>query len=831
MGRHNADVSNFYNRTARTQRLLLSEETYEGGIKYTTNPLPEGYSKLLVNFSTRKGSSSLFPRDGITSDGANTAIANWNNIDVPDDPEENEDNTVTYTEPSAPKFHITYTGSWVDYNSIGYNTDVALCCGTPTVTSSGLTYFNLKSGFADLSIQNNNGETVHKIALCADSISAFYIKGTTITSPKDRNLVQVTKQEPIWCVMNGRLYVWGTDDLDDDFVLYRVNFTQATQDAAIKITLEEIIPSKSGNVNTGYNLLKEDPYHFENLDTGTLSIQSQIQMYDEDNEHPKLYYKVGDTVKLVCYYNCDKTKELSYKWHKTTDASLTSEWITLKEGTVTNLGTIELNYTIPDTATTIELVITNPIEEGATTSDSVTASIKIDADLHGGLGLAISDASWDIKLNTCKHMLSTASAIVLWGVKNHENILYSSETNNPEKFLSDNVYQFDEDIIVVKEYLGNLIVITTKKVYLLTLGATQGTNILNSASRITINESIGVQEADYNTVQAVNDIVFFGSDDKFYIIKPVAVSGTYTLKVQEVSIDIADFIDDFEGSIENILYNLYDVTTTKDPEIIDTKSYVEDAKVHVIYKIKMHTKDTERWETWEEIIEHTRYIDIDLVYDTTNKIWFLNIWESNLCMLPYKPINSTKYLFYTITGEINEDKINYKSRQYEFSEANKHDSKDLGYSIMNPIVLNYQYLDTGAREYDQYHNKRYRELDLIMNNRSGQHLTFSLGFKLDGQTRQGSVSYSVEHDTDPTSTTYGVLTYLRQNTDNISIDGRTNLDIWELDSSEFPELDKVKVRFKISGKGYYAQYTLMSKNEEDFELLSHVWVYRPMFAR
>lgn len=86
MGRHNASVSNFYNRTARTQRLLLSEETYEGGIKYTNNPLPEGYSKLLVNFSTRKGSSSLFPRDGIISNGTNTAISNWNNIDVPEDP-------------------------------------------------------------------------------------------------------------------------------------------------------------------------------------------------------------------------------------------------------------------------------------------------------------------------------------------------------------------------------------------------------------------------------------------------------------------------------------------------------------------------------------------------------------------------------------------------------------------------------------------------------------------------------------------------------------------------------------------------------------------------
>lgn len=828
MGRHNADVSNYYNRTARTQRLLLSEETYEGGIKYTTNPLPEGYSKLLVNFSTRKGSSSLFPRDGIISNGTNTAISNWNNIDVPEDPV-HEEGITTFTEPTAPKIHIAYTGSWVDYNDLGHNTDVALCCGNPTVTSDGITYFNLKSGFADLSIQNNNGETTHEIVLCPDTISAFYIRGTTINAPKDRGLVQIVKQEPVYCVMNGRLYVWGTTDLSDGFKLYRIDFKQATENADIKFVPEEIEPNPSGNVNTGYNLLNEDPYHFENTESGALKI-NLLQMYDEDNVYPKQYYRANDKVVLNGFYMGDPLKAYTYKFESRTIAG-NSDWVLIGQGTVSNLGDIACDYTIPDTDTIVKLTITEPLDPGQITSTSVNATLTIEPNSYNSLGFALLDMSQRIDLSTCTHMLATKGAILLWGVKNHENILYSSTTDIPNEFLHKSIYSFDEDIVVIKEYLSNLIVITTKKVYLLNLGIVESGNILQSATLTTINESIGVQEVDYNTVQAVNDIVFFGSDDKFYIIKPVAVSGTYTLKVQEVSIDIADFIDDFDGSIESILYNLYDITTTKDTQIIDTKSYVEDAKVHIIYKIKTHIEDIAYWDTWEEIMTHTRYIDIDLVYDTTNKIWFLNMWESNLCMVPYKPINSTKYLFYTVTGEVTDEKINYKARQYEFSESNKHDTKDLGYSIMNPIVLNYQYLDTGAREYDQYHNKRYRELDLIMNNRSGQHLTFSLGFKLDGQTRQGSVSYSVEHDTDPDSTTYGVLTYIRQNADNISIDGRTNLDIWELDSSEFPELDKVKVRFKISGKGYYAQYTLMSKNEEDFELLSHVWVYRPMFAR
>ena len=65
MGVHSPTISNYYNRTARQQRLLVSEETYSGGINYTENVLKEGYSKLLVNFMLRDSGSSLSPRYGM----------------------------------------------------------------------------------------------------------------------------------------------------------------------------------------------------------------------------------------------------------------------------------------------------------------------------------------------------------------------------------------------------------------------------------------------------------------------------------------------------------------------------------------------------------------------------------------------------------------------------------------------------------------------------------------------------------------------------------------------------------------------------------------------
>jgi hypothetical protein len=57
------------------------------------------------------------------------------------------------------------------------------------------------------------------------------------------------------------------------------------------------------------------------------------------------------------------------------------------------------------------------------------------------------------------------------------------------------------------------------------------------------------------------------------------------------------------------------------------------------------------------------------------------------------------------------------------------------------------------------------------------------------------------------------------------------LDIWELDSSYFPELDKVKARFKISGKGRYPRMRLISLNDKDYELISYGWVFRTQSAR
>jgi hypothetical protein len=54
---------------------------------------------------------------------------------------------------------------------------------------------------------------------------------------------------------------------------------------------------------------------------------------------------------------------------------------------------------------------------------------------------------------------------------------------------------------------------------------------------------------------------------------------------------------------------------------------------------------------------------------------------------------------------------------------------------------------------------------------------------------------------------------------------------WQLDVSSLTEPAVVKVRFKVSGKGYSPRLVLVSLNLVPYELLGFNWVFRTMNAR
>lgn len=157
-------------------------------------------------------------------------------------------------------------------------------------------------------------------------------------------------------------------------------------------------------------------------------------------------------------------------------------------------------------------------------------------------------------------------------------------------------------------------------------------------------------------------------------------------------------------------------------------------------------------------------------------------------------------------------------------------------TILNQIddlfaFKNWQFLDTGYRDINLQTYKRFRELQLQINNIEGQRLYFGMEFTLDGAIRQTYYKYETEQVLDEMDSNYGLLYVEATPYMNMTTPAETILDLWELDQDQFPEVSLWKIRAPISGKGAAPRLRLISRNEYRFELNNINWIYRMMNMR
>ena len=185
----------------------------------------------------------------------------------------------------------------------------------------------------------------------------------------------------------------------------------------------------------------------------------------------------------------------------------------------------------------------------------------------------------------------------------------------------------------------------------------------------------------------------------------------------------------------------------------------------------------------------------------------------------------------------------------------KYSTGSISYAIMELInnqdkymkFKNWQFIDTGYREDNIHLNKRFRELQLQLNNIEGSNLEFSMEFKLNGTTRRRYYMYEVEQVLDENDPDYGLLSIQSTPYSNVilrteSVLNETTLatypeqdveefDTWRLDQSKFPDVNLWRVRMHISGKGQAPRMKLLSRNQAKYELMGLNWVYRVMNMR
>lgn len=144
---------------------------------------------------------------------------------------------------------------------------------------------------------------------------------------------------------------------------------------------------------------------------------------------------------------------------------------------------------------------------------------------------------------------------------------------------------------------------------------------------------------------------------------------------------------------------------------------------------------------------------------------------------------------------------------------------------------NYQFIDTGYRNDELQYKKRYRELQLQINNLDKNNLDFGMEYILDGSPRKLLYKYDTNQIIDEFDPDYGVVyvdtvPYLEVDLDDIDLSNQ-----WTIDQHLIPDISLWKVRISISGKGSAPRFKLYSRNSKRFELLGINWVSKLMHMR
>lgn len=448
-------------------------------------------------------------------------------------------------------------------------------------------------------------------------------------------------------------------------------------------------------------------------------------------------------------------------------------------------------------------------------------------------------------LSTCKGMTTWGQRICVYAPDKALNMLFLSEPNNPAWFpFPRNVSLFSENIIHCVSYLDYLLVFTTDAIYQLTMDSSGDT-----WTERCLQKNLNIQKADIPFIKIIKNMVFFKSNNYFYMVVPSATSTT-GLSIAPISTNIEQFLDNFEEAINEIMVEVYD--NKRDYELVYYKNHVNYKNIYNVYTFKTDVGP---------------YCNVYLIYNIETRYWTIYCIESKSFIDSYKIDVADVNIYMSYTPVVIGDKISDGIQFLKYNE-DRHDfyvhpyltPQDDVNQICNDKMYfkNYQYIDTGYREHESDFKKRFRELQFKLNNYAQVDLTFYTQFMIDGYNRQSDISYEIHQVVDPTDARYGTITYDRvypetmgQHIIGSTILGTTELLeddegryykhnpeetevdklMWKLDNSSFPETVFWKSRFPVSGKGYVPRLKILNMDQESYEILNISWVFRLLYSR
>lgn len=813
-------------RNAHRRRYMTDEDQFSKGMQYTNAPLSDGYAKAIVNFDIKNDGVSLVPRGGL-HDFASQVCDIGLSVDA--------DYFVHHADAT---YVLDYQGK-----------DAALCnyfilCKrnintvAPDISSTKL-MLEHKGHFLTAAYNTSAQNALTGKLLMKPPVTEMH--GLVISNANPRDGIYTSLEGNTYVLVDtttahklGRLIIKFDNQYENSFKWH-----------IEEVTAKEVQPTQA--MNYGYNMLKSQPYTFANAVSATGAIQlTGVLPYDESG-NLLLTARPGTPMVFKLFYkypqaDIDNADKYLVQWEiQDLNSNVDAEVIRKVRGSIeyTPGDTIQLAYTpsftafslivrlykkseitAQDTAWENDTVLQNLVtKDNNLTPNQVTtlASYYLTNNSDTSM-LNIEPVVYD--LGTATGICSWQHRLVMWGVEGAKSTLFVSEINDPSYMpYPNNCDIFDTDIVCAIPYMSALLVFTTTSLYKITIN---DDGLSYKTERI--QDRLNMIPADANTVIAVQNMVYFKSGSYFYMVVPNnslnAASNVQLAPVSRMVEQMFDNLGTVFAKILNELYNLSydDYRPYLSLSLVDYNIQLGNNQIRNIYKVAVESYKSNGT---------VEFFDISLNYDTVLRAWTMYVSQTNYTRdIVYKATvtgeNILVHLYMTastiVANLIQADPLQpYDSVTLDYEEDRKYG--------------NWQFIDTGYRDFQEDLKKRFREVQFCINILSTNVLKFNTAFVVDDIDRVPLYKHSVTQITDPLDVNYGQIFVDRELISEVETPELTEFNTWELDTAAFPDITVHKVRYKVSGKGYGGAVKILSKNEIPFELLHINWVYRIMFAR
>jgi len=871
-----------YNRRRRT---LYTDEPFGLGMQYVTNPLNTGAVKNLINIDLALENEALTPREGIRAFEITQSPISECDPYVSDHLKDKEILRATEITEENGEVYKQIILSEVHSNTTPIGNGKVTCLSNIltglTSEESANNVVNVADESVETTLQNKSlNYNLHCTKPEISTIHDVPLENTDLLTELIGTTLTVDNSTRFYCLMRS------LTGFQQDNVNYPVGdhlmFTEF-DDANKVYKLTKLLPyqaTANDATNGMYNMLLDDPYSFTNLSTSVMFTLMGLYPVDRvtGNAVPLYYTYKNNSYRLKLQYNCtlgEGQSKYLVRWSWSTGSS--SNFDIVKEDiidmeTLSTLPDLYLDWTSNTTACIFRIEVFkwetydqyNPTSreiESVTGFNTIACSVLpvmlTFADQLPDASKVLEYTSYD--LTTAVGMCTWKQRLVMWGPEKATQAIFISEPNNPAWFpYPSGLCAFPDKVIKCVPYLDHLLVFTTTEIYLLTLDATG-----SSWTQASLQKNLHISESDATFIKSIRNMVFYKSNNYFYMIVPSSTTAN-GITVAPITTNIEYLLDHFSTVVESNLQDLYgkSLTVYKTLEYDSQKDYIRlvHFQNYVDYKCVYNVY------TFKDL--DNKYINYYLIYDTTTRTWTSYILESQSLIRPFR-LDTSGYnvyasyvpvILYDDTDQVVSDSIQFLHRNpdrrdfyiypYQTPERyglERYKLEELCYTQNK--YRNYQLIDTGAREQESDYKKRYRELQIQVNNVEQSPLTFYTTFSLDGYLRQDDFKYEVMEYLNPSSDRYGEIQYQRvYDVDAGSlIPGSTELGTleyfsqtdeqyvdplaWRLDKSQFPEVYYWKIRIPVSGKGYTPRLKIVTMDEVKYELLNLTWVYRMLYAR